>query len=286
MTTRPVSVLLLAAGLTAGSVADRAADRPPLRTDGRAVLTADLHVHAFPGDGALPAWELRREAKRRGVDVIGVTNHNQLIAATFPVGGSRETLPLVIPGQEITAPDFHLVAIGVRRVVDWRLPLRQAIDAVHEQGGVAIAAHPVRDSWRVRDDRALRTLDGAEAVHAGFEEHSRGRYELHEFYRSARGLNPVLAAIGSSDFHGIAPIGRCVTYIVVDEISERGVLRAIRRGQTVASDNRGTLVGDPAIVTLVQKAGRITGRTADRDFLRQLSVILVLSSLALLICVK
>ena len=280
MKTRPCSALLLAAGLTAGSAADPGA---PARGGQAApvVLTADFHVHAFPGDGVLPAWELRREAARRGVDVIAITNHNHSIAARLPKGGG-EGLPIVIPGQEITTPGFHLVAVGVREMVDWRLSLRESIAAVHAQGGVAIAAHPVPDSWRVRDEDALRRLDGTEAVHALGETYSRGRYQLREFYRLVRGLNPRAAAIGSSDFHATAPIGRCRTHLIVDAVSEAGVLDAIRRGRTVASDNRGTFVGDPDLVAMVKE--RTAGDSVARgDRWRVLSVAMVLSALALLV---
>ena len=280
MKTRPYSALLLAAGLTLGSVSDRGAPEPD-RHATPVVLTADFHVHAFPGDGMLPVWELRREAARRGVDVIAITNHNHSIAARLPTGGS-ERLPLVIPGQEITTPGFHLVAVGVREMVDWRLPLREAIAAVHAQGGVAIAAHPVPDSWRVRDEDALRALDGTEAVHALGETYSRGRYQLREFYRLVRGLNPRAAAIGSSDFHGNAPIGRCRTHVIVDEVSEAGVLDAIRRGRTVASDNRGTFVGDADLVALV-KERRGEAPPARSDLWRPVSVATVLAALALLV---
>jgi hypothetical protein len=289
MMVRAASLVLLLGGLTIGSIADRPVERVPPRVAGRTVLTADLHVHAFPGDGVLPPWELRREARRRGVDVIAVTNHNHRIAARLPVGSDRGqtgVTPLVIPGQEITSPLFHMVAVGVRRVIDWRLPLRETIDAVHAQGGVAIAAHPVRDSWRPQDDDAIRTLDGTEAVHALGETYSRGRFELREFFRRARDRKPELAPIGSSDFHGSAPIGRCLTYIFVDEVSEAGVLSAIGRGHTVASDNRGTLIGDPALVKLVQGAGVETPFARQPGPWARLSVWMVLSALALLICVR
>ncbi len=285
MRTRPAAILLLLTGLTVGSVADRPSGSAPVRVGGAVILTADLHVHAFPGDGALPAWQLRNEARHRGIDVIAITNHNQSIAARLPSGGEDGELPLVIPGQEITSPWFHMVAVGVRQVVDWRLPAGRAVEAVHSQGGIAIAAHPVRESWRATDDGALRAIDGTEAVHARAESHSRGRHQLREFYRMTREHNPTVAPIGSSDFHWMAPLGRCLTYIVVDEVSEQGVLRAIRAGRTVASDNRGVLVGDPALVKLVEDAGAVVP-ARETGFARALSVMMVLSALAWLVCFK
>ena len=276
--------MLLVSGLTMGSLVDTPPDRDMVRAGDRTLLTADLHVHAFPGDGVLPAWELRKEARRRGIDVIAITNHNQTIAASLPAGGRPDELPLVIPGQEITTPRFHLVAAGVRRVVDWRLPLEEMIGDIRAQGGVAIAAHPVPDSWRVSDADALGSLDGAEAVHALGASYSRGRFQLREFYRTTRQHNPALAPIGSSDFHGIAPLGRCLTYILVDEVSEAGVLDAIRRGRTVASDNAGLFVGDRALVKMIQDAGATPPRRESRA--ARISAMTVLAALGLLIAVK
>jgi predicted metal-dependent phosphoesterase TrpH len=286
MTVRSGALLLLGAGLTAGSMVDRPLEHIRAREDGQVVLTADLHVHAFPGDGVLPAWELRKEANRRGLDVIVITNHNQSTAASLPVGPARDELPLVIPGQEITSPEFHLVAAGVRRVIDWRLPARDAITAVHAQGGIAIAAHPIPTSWRVHDPEALRILDGAEAMHPLGEADPAGGRELLAFYQRARERNPDLAPIGSSDFHGSAPLGRCRTYIVADDVSEAGVLSAIRRGRTVASGRRGELVGEPHLVELARRAAEARTHGVALDALGRIAVGMVLSALVLLIWVK
>lgn len=283
---RTVSLALLAAGLTIGSALDRAAPASPPHADGGVILTADLHVHAFPGDGVLPAWELRREARRRGIDVIAITNHNHSIAARLPSGGDPGELPIVIPGQEITAPGFHLAAVGIRDVVDWRLPLPEAIDAVHARGGVAIAAHPMIESWRAGEEAGIRALDGTEAVHTRAQEFSRARQELRAFFRHSRGVNPDLAAIGSSDFHGVAPLGGCRTYVFAGEPTERGVLDAIRRGRTVASDGRGAFVGDPALVELARQAEAARSVPPDAGPWRQLSVAMVLVALGALVCFK
>ena len=205
MTLRPVAALLLISGLTAGTLADDSPARTPVMTERGTVLRADFHVHAFPGDGLLPAWQLADEANRRGLDVVAITNHNQTLAASLPARRSGR-LPLVLRGQEVTSPSFHLVAVGVREVVDWRLPLRGVIDAIHAQGGVAIAAHPVRHSWHA-DPESAAALDGSEAMHSLSTTDPAGGMELLEFHRAIRLRKPTLAAIGSSDFHAVRADG-------------------------------------------------------------------------------
>jgi hypothetical protein len=201
----------------------------------------------------LPVWEIQREAERRGLDVVAITNHNRSLAMPLArASGLLGDYPIVIASQELTTPHFHIAAIGVRNMVDWRLPAVDAIDAIHAQGGVAIAAHPVPASWTDADPRALAILDGAEVAHPTILGARKRQFQLREFYERARTLNPRLAAIGSTDFHGGAPLGLCRTYLLVDEVSREGVLDAIRRGRTVASGPGGELVGQPDLVTKVQ----------------------------------
>src|SRR5437762_591284 len=72
--------------------------------------------------------------------------------------------PLVIAGEEILGDPnhYHLIALGITDLVDFDQPVRGAIDDIHRQGGVAIAAHPVRESWPAYDAAAMERLDGAE----------------------------------------------------------------------------------------------------------------------------
>jgi len=70
------SALLLLAGVAAGTLSDARVMPAPQRQDGYYILSADFHVHVFPGDGALAPWDLRREAARRRLDVIALTDHN------------------------------------------------------------------------------------------------------------------------------------------------------------------------------------------------------------------
>jgi hypothetical protein len=221
---------------------------------GPTILAADLHVHPYPGDGSLPVWELQREAARRGLDVIAVTGHNNRVGLEL---GRLVPLdpdgPIVLPGQELTAPRFHMVAIGIEQMIDWRLPAREAIAAIHALGGVAIAAHPFPVSWREDDDEALRILDGAELAHPSSLLYSPARAAFQEFFRRVQRVNPEVAPIGSSDFHMTAPLGLCRTYLLSEDRSAAGALEAIRRGRTVARDPAGRLFGAANDVAAVEK---------------------------------
>ena len=247
----------------------------------RHVLEADLHVHPHPGDGALSVSQLQREAARRGLDVIAVTAHNNRLALDVGRRLPDSEGAVLIPGQEITAPLYHLVAVGTSRLIDWRLPVRDAIAAVHAQGGVAIAAHPVESSWRASDPEALRRLDGTEVAHPG-RRLPQGRDEYLEFYRRVLAVNPDVAPIGSSDFHTSAPMGYCRTFILTDDRSASGVVEAIRQGRTVARRPNGRLHGTDAHVAQVERYLVERGPLPEPGVWDRAAVLLALSGLALL----
>lgn len=279
---KAAAAILFAACVLVGTLLDaRVSSR---RGGSRSILVADLHVHPYPGDGSLPTWELQREAVRRGLDVLAITAHNNRFGLTL---GRAVPLdpdgPILIPGQEITTPSFHLVAAGIDHLIDWRLPAREAIAAIHAQGGVAIAAHPARRSWQADDLSALRALDGAEVAHPSLAWFSPSRLQFEEFFRRVQALNPSISPIGSSDFHMTAPLGRCRTYLLVNDRSAVAAIDAIRQGRTVARDPHGRLYGSANHVAQVRAflARASPEGAAASERLAALGALLALAVLAL-----
>lgn len=262
---RTLSAALVVAGLLAGtwseSIPDPAARRSPA---GEWILAADFHVHAFPGDGGLPPWALRHEAARAGLDVFTISNHNRVSTARLARWMSQQSPgPIVIVGQEVTARGFHVIAAGIEERVNWRTSAADVIRAVHAQGGVAIAAHPVRRFWPAWDDEALAIVDGYERAHPVIDR-EKTRDELASFDGRIRAMRPTIAAIGSSDFHWTGSIGWCRTYVLARDRTAGGVIEAVRAGRTVAADRQGRLYGDPALVSAVEAAGGFNAPPAER----------------------
>jgi hypothetical protein len=249
---RTGAAALLAAGIVLGTVIDRPPLRRPRRAGNYWVLVGDFHVHAFPGDGTLTPWSLRDQAARLGIDVIAITNHNQTFTGRLAEAIARATDgPILIGGEEVTSPDYHLIAVGIERVVSGRQPAALAVGAIHAQGGVAIAAHPSPET-RGWDPPAIDRLDGSEIAHPVDRPGEQQAYR--EFFISVRARSPRLAPIGSSDVHVTPGIARCRTIVFARERTAAGVLDAIRNGRTVAVDEDGRLYGDPEWTSLVPSA--------------------------------
>jgi predicted metal-dependent phosphoesterase TrpH len=203
--------------------------------------------------------QLQREAQRRGLDVIAVSGHNNRVALDLAraTGGIAGDV-IVLESQELTAPGFHMIAVGVREMIDWRLPVPEAVRAIHAQGGVAIAAHPAPLTWKPLDEASLRALDGVEVAHPMTAIFPSTRRELDEFFERVRSMSSDVAPIGSTDFHATAPIGLCRTYLLTSDRSAAGAIEAIRRGRTVAADQDGHLFGAAEHIAVVEEhlAGR------------------------------
>jgi predicted metal-dependent phosphoesterase TrpH len=266
--------MLFVAGLTVGTVTERVPEAASRRAGEYWILAAGFHVHAFPGDGALPPWALRHEAARNGLDVFAITNHNRVSTARLARWMSRQSDgPIVLVGQEVTARTFHLIAAGIEERVDWRASPLDVIRAVHAQGGIAIAAHPVGrflDAW---DEAAIGTLDGYDRAHPAVKEKEVYARDLEWFDQKARTIRPRLAPMGSSDFHWTGNIGSYRTFVFARERSAAGVLDAVRNGRTVAADANGRLYGDATLVHDVEMTGGVIG--AKEDIWRRPSIVAV-----------
>ena len=255
------ALALVLAATAAGTLGDRPRTDLPIVLGGYRVLAADFHVHsAVFSTGALAPWDLVLEARRQGLDAFAITPHNQVWTARLgrwasaALGGPR-----VLVGEEIRAPAYHLIGVGLDHRVSWDQPARDAIDDVHRQGGVAIAAHPTRAYWAGYDEAAVVRLDGAEILHPVAYLRPSAREEMERFSSRRR-----MTAVGSSDYHGLGRLGLCRTYVFARDDSEEAILDALRAGRTVVRARDGRTYGDPLLVRLAEDDGRLAARDSAR----------------------
>jgi predicted metal-dependent phosphoesterase TrpH len=224
---------------------------------GYTVLAGDLHIHSFPGDGALPPWVIAHEARRRHLDVIALTNHNSMLSWRFTraLGAFRWASDtdgvLIIPGDEVTGVGHHVAALGLMTPVAWRGSAAEAAVSIHAQGGVAIAAHPGSGRRPAFDLASYKVLDGIEAAHLSRQPPLEPYEDYDREYARALAVHPSIAAIGSSDFHTWAPLGLARTYLFVRAATQYGVLEAIRASRTVGCDAEGVAIGPEPLASLV-----------------------------------
>lgn len=242
VTPHKASCWMLVAAIILGTASDVAIHNAPLFIGGQRVLIGDFHVHSFPLSwSTLDPFATVLQARQQGLDVIAMAGHNHVWVGKVGKWFSRFTGgPIVLVTEEIVSPEYHLLAVGIKDTISWKLSSALAIKEVHRQGGVAIAAHPVASFWSGYDARARSELDGAEALHPLIYTRPEKRQEFQRFLASSHA-----SPIGDSDFHGLGPIGMCRTLILANDDSENSILEALRQRGSLAFCPEGNLLELP-----------------------------------------
>jgi PHP domain len=252
-----LSALLVALGVLGGTLQDRIPARTASYREGWRVLETDLHAHTRFSDGFLSPFDLVLQARRRGLDVLAITEHNVIFPALMGRWFARATGgPTILIGEEVTTRRFHLHGVGLTERIDADLPLEGVIDAIHRQGGIAIAAHPVA-RYHAAFDAVLAKLDAAEVMHPiAFGGRGDGAWrwgEMRDFYEQALASGHRLTAVGSSDYHAFSVLGLCRTLVFARDDSAEAVLEALKAGRTVVYDLEGKAYGDPTLAAALER---------------------------------
>ncbi len=187
-------------------------DRPQPTDLGR----ADLHIHTLASDGTAGVAEILQQAMAIGLQVLAITDHERIDSALAAQALARlGGMPLdVIVGEEISTRGGHLLGLFLTEPVRPWQSLRASIAAVHEQGGLAIPAHPLFPYPLCAQGPTLRRLlaDADPRVHPdGLEAFNpttlgRGQRRVRSFIEQHD-----LAGIGCSDAHALEAVGQGYT---------------------------------------------------------------------------
>jgi hypothetical protein len=201
----------------------------------------ELHAHSTESDGKFTVAEVVRAAQDLGLDFFSLTDH-------FTVSQWRKMAPLVndrlalIRSSEITSHIGHANLQGIQKWVNvyvdqpgWSM--NQAANETHAQGGLFCVNHAFSG------DLAFRSFD-----------FDWKKADLMEIYHNLEGCNNLpqlswwdhllltghrIVGVGGTDSHqpyeGNHAMGKLVTWVYADELSERGILDGLRRGRVCVS---------------------------------------------------
>lgn len=195
---------------------------------------ADLHMHSTYSDGSQSVEAILTYVEHHtDLDVIAITDHDCIEGAlrARDLAAARHMRVAVLVGAEISTCDGHLLALGIERLIAADLSMAETVAAVHEQGGVAIAAHPL--SWwcpsasRAVLDALRGALDGLEVINGSFAGIPTN-LQLAALNQAHYGM----AACGGSDAHTLNAIGSACTHFHGCTVAD--LLSAIRARQTWA----------------------------------------------------
>src|SRR5271157_1826283 len=226
---------------------------------------ADLHIHTlYSFDGTSTVSAVLKKAVEVGLDVIAITDHDEIRGALE----AEERAPLygieVIPGSEITTAEGHLLALFIHHKVPRGLSLEETLWQVAFQGGVCIAAHPGGIPFNSLSPETIRsTLQKPDLakILVGIEVFNAGLFRLSGnglAQRLADGL--AVAQTGSSDAHLLWMLGKGATSF--QGSSAQQLRRALETGLTqpvrCKPDSRLFLAADWISRYALRKAGWVS----------------------------
>ncbi|HVU69989.1 MAG TPA: PHP-associated domain-containing protein [Ktedonobacteraceae bacterium] len=198
---------------------------------------ADLHMHSTYSDGLGTIQQVLDYAQwRTNLDVIALTDHDVIEGALrardiWARGNYRFDF---IVGEEVSTKSGHLLALFIEKRIPPRLSMEESIDLIHEQGGLAVVAHPLNQLFRHSCPRAVLDrikasesvwLDGIETWNASFC----GIYANGVAMKSNR-ESYGWPELGNSDAHTLSAIGSGCTWFTGTSAQE--VRAAIEQGET------------------------------------------------------
>lgn len=201
---------------------------------------ADLHMHSTYSDGVATVEEILAHTQNcTNLNVIAITDHDEITGAlrAREIKAQKNYRFDVIVGEEISTSDGHLLALFIEERIPPGLRMERSIELVHEQGGLAIVAHPFHRFFDFSCSRAVMDrvqaaddcwLDGIETWNAGFC----GIYTNGVAARANRSIYK-LVEVGNSDAHTLSAIGCGFTWFVGHSAND--VRQSIIQGLTAPS---------------------------------------------------
>ncbi len=200
---------------------------------------ADIHTHTrcsgfgrfsflhFPESVTEPAKAVEA-ARRKKLDVLCITDHNTIQGAII---AKKHAAGIdVVIGEEISSTDGEILALFIQEEIKPGLGAPETIDLIHDQGGIAIAAHPFSPYCPSLGKKICNLkLDGVEVFNAC---HRDAYSNL-----MAQTFSPgKLARLGSSDAHSINMIGN--GYTIFEGRTSEELRRSILKRKTSFGGNK------------------------------------------------
>ncbi|GIX48296.1 MAG: phosphotransferase [Candidatus Tectimicrobiota bacterium] len=208
-------------------------------------MILDLHIHTsrYSADSSLCPQVLIREAKRRGLHGVVVTEHDCCWDRFQAQALAQEHGFLFLRGMEVSTDLGHILVYGLETYVPGIMRAETLRRVVEAAGGAMVAAHPFRRAFtrqfrngrepmpRSLEEAARHPLfalvDGIEVCNGGSAD-SENRLAMEVCHYL--GLTPV----GGSDAHSEHGIGYYATRFEEGIASEADVVAALKQGRTQA----------------------------------------------------
>ena len=191
-------------------------------------LKLDLHIHSvYSPDSLNTIDDIVKGIKLKGLQGYALADHDTISGHSEALGKKADLI--FIPAMEISAKNCHVLAYDPNEPIPRGLSLGETVDRIHEQGAIAVLAHPfgIPRNWiSVRDVKATK-LDAMEVANAAQVPY---KYIMKLNRNLAESMG--LPETGGSDSHLPSTIGRAFTIVDSPSTEVEDVIKSIREGRT------------------------------------------------------
>ncbi len=205
---------------------------------------AELHCHSvfsgklsyapFVYDSVMLVEDILTLARRHDVSILAITDHDTLDGYRY----ARELLDrsdghdiTLLPACEVSSSHGHILAYGITREIQKHISPEATIEAIHEQGGLAFAAHPFMFAFSLGKRVYDLPLDGIEGQNALIPHFLNRRAT-----RAAKRL--ALPRISCSDSHHPYSFAKSVTMFAKGVDTWQKTVQALQHGQFITDDRQ------------------------------------------------
>jgi len=177
---------------------------------------ADLHVHTmYSGVGRLGQLrfpesidtpeEVVDAARSKGLNVLCITDHNSVNGALAAKEYAKRFDDIeVVVGEEISTADGEIVGLWLTERVPPKLPIKETIERIREQGGITVAPHPFSFHVPALGEKIFDLdIDGIEVLNGGHVD----KYSNRMATEVSKKYPGKWAEIASSDSHSTLTMG-------------------------------------------------------------------------------
>ena len=239
---------------------------------------ADTHLHTeYSGFGTLGVLRfpesvskprsLVDRARKRGFDVICVTDHNETAGAFVAQEYAKQFDDVeVIVGEEVMTSDGEIIGLFLTEKIPTFLTIEETVDIIREQGGLTIAPHPFSFHVPGLKERIFDIdLDGFEVLNGGHPDKYSNAFAQAVMKKYPKRWAPIAA----SDSHSKFTFG--YTWTEFEGNTAEDLRKAILKKETVPSGTVAPVMGEVQwsmeVVVVGQKLmyRSIRGKLEDRE---------------------
>lgn len=228
-------------------------------------IKVDCHTHTHVSfDGSITPERYIRYATRAGLDAVIICDHNSLEGAM----AVKEMKPpfKVVVSEEILTSQGELIGAFLQEPIKRNMPYSWTLDAVHEQGGIAIVPHPfvkivITKVTRTAIYNNIGKIDAIEVINGRNENLSDETAAL-RFAKAHK-----IATCAGSDAHLASSLGNA--YMLMEPFDDsRGFLKSLRKGTMVCESRTSTFISGVTFIPHAIK-GMIKGMGKSRQKMGQ-----------------